>query len=232
MSGFVRYPRTPHLAWLGPGQPRDDKILTGTEAKNLLAGEIVVEEKVDGANIGFSITENGYLQVQNRGSYLNLDRAHPQYRPLENWMLGRHAELSNVLSPQLMLFGEWCYATHSVVYDQLPDWFLGFDVYDRVDGKFWDHQRRDALLTKLRLHSVPLVASGHFSLEQLHALLTNKSKIGNGGVEGLVVRVESNGFTTARAKLVRDEFKQSIHEHWARSPLRKNSLASEFIHST
>src|SRR5690606_2076140 len=51
VTEFFRFPQTPHLAWLGEGQPRDDKVLTPDEVDALLAGEVVVEEKVDGANI-------------------------------------------------------------------------------------------------------------------------------------------------------------------------------------
>lgn len=61
---FFRSPHTPHLAWLGEGQPRDDKVLPSEEADALLAGEVVVEEKVDGANVGFSTTEDGELRLQ------------------------------------------------------------------------------------------------------------------------------------------------------------------------
>lgn len=225
MSDFFRFPHTPHLAWLGSGQPRDDKVLSAAEAEALLAGEVVVEEKVDGANIGFSTTESGELQVQNRGSYLDRERAHPQFRPLWSWMPAREPELVNALWPNLMLFGEWCYAVHSVVYDRLPDWFLGFDVHDLEADAFWETARRDALLSELRLSPVPRLAKGRFSVEGLKRLLAGQSRVGGGPMEGLVVRQESGGFTTARAKLVRAEFAQAIEEHWSRGPLRRNKLA-------
>lgn len=229
MNEFVRFPHTPHLAWLGQGQgqPRDDKVLTGSEVKKLLASEIVVEEKVDGANIGFSAAEDGELRVQSRGSYLNFDLAHLQFRPLRSWLSARASTLSKTVSTNLVLFGEWCYATHGVAYDRLPDWFLGFDVYDRAAGRFWDCTRRDALLTELRLQRVPFVASRRFSIDQLRALLSGTSQVGSGRIEGLIVRQESDGFTTARAKLVRAEFTQAIGEHWSRGALRPNSLAKD-----
>lgn len=226
MTMFFRFPHTPHLAWLGKGQPRDDKLLAPDEAAALLSDEVVVEEKVDGANLGFSTGEDGELRVQNRGSYLERDHAHPQFRPLWPWVDAREPELVDALWPNLMLFGEWCYAVHSVVYERLPDWFLGFDVYDRSAEKFWDTARRDALLAALRLHPVPRIASGRFALGAVEEFLSNRSQVGNRGVEGVVVRRESGGFTTARAKLVRAEFTQAIEEHWSRGPLRRNELAA------
>ena len=55
--------------------------------------------------------------------------------------------------------------------------------------------------------------------------LLGASRVGQGVMEGLVVRREAGGFTTARAKLVRAEFTQAIDEHWSRGPLRRNKLA-------
>jgi ATP-dependent RNA circularization protein (DNA/RNA ligase family) len=223
MTEFFRFPHTPHLAWLGEGQPRDDKVLSPDEAAELLSAELVVEEKIDGANLGFSVNEEGDLQAQNRGSYLSREFCHEQFQPLWSWLAPREHALVDALWPDLMLFGEWCVAVHSVVYDGLPDWFVGFDVYDRAEARFWATDRRDALLDALGLHSVPRLASGRFSLQALEATL-GRSQVGSGPMEGLVVRREAAGWTTERGKLVRAAFTQSIEEHWSRGPLRRNSL--------
>lgn len=225
MSDFFRFPQTPHLAWLGPGQPRDDKVLSPDEVDALLAGEVVLEEKVDGANIGFSVSEEGELRIQNRGNYLDPEHVHPQFRPLWPWLTSRESALIDALWPNLMLFGEWCFAVHSVEYDRLDDWFLGFDVYDREAGGFWDTPRRNALLAEIDLRGVPCLAKGHFSMEQLRLSLLEPSREGSGPLEGIVVRRESEGLTVARAKLVRAEFTQTIDEHWSRRTLRRNELA-------
>ena len=82
MADFFRFPHTSHLVWLGEGETRDDKVLSPEEAREFLVSEVVLEEKVDGANIGFSTSEDGELRVQNRGSYLDCDHAHEQFRPL------------------------------------------------------------------------------------------------------------------------------------------------------
>ena len=55
-DGFFRFPHTPHLTWLGLGEPRDDKVLSGDEALALLSADVVLEEKLDGANLGFSLS--------------------------------------------------------------------------------------------------------------------------------------------------------------------------------
>lgn len=114
---------------------------------------------------------------------------------------------------------------HSVRYDRLPDWFLGFDVYDRGAVQFWSTGRRDRLLEGLGLARVPRVAMGRFTGEQVRALL-GKSKVGSHPAEGLYLRRDGGDWLAARAKVVRPEFMQQIEEHWKSRPLEKNALAT------
>jgi hypothetical protein len=171
MMEFFRFPHTPHLAWLGVGEPRDDKVLTPDETESLLSHNVTVEEKVDGANVGFSVDEEGNLQVQNRGSFLTSGNCPPQFKPIWQWLEPRRDVLCDALFPDLMLFGEWCYAAHTVRYSRLPNWFLGFDVFDRASWGFWSVSRRDELLGRLGLAIVPTIGVGSFDLPRLRALL-------------------------------------------------------------
>lgn len=225
MTDFIRFPHTPHLAWLGEGQPREDKVLGEDEASELLSHDLIVEEKVDGANVGLSVDEDGRLRVQNRGSYILADQCHRQFRPLFRWLGPREARLAEALYPHLMLFGEWCYAVHSVRYTRLPDWFLAFDVYDKVEGRFWSAARRDDLAAELGLTVVPRLGEGRFDVPTLQRFLT-RSRLTEHPPEGLYVRQDRDGYLRERAKLVRAEFVQAIEEHWSRRPLETNSLAS------
>jgi hypothetical protein len=223
--GFFRFPHTPHLAWLGSGAPRDDKVLSPREQRELLAEEVVVEEKVDGANVGLSLDEEGTLRAQNRGSYLAREHSQPQFKPLFRWLAPREQSLSAALFPHLMLFGEWCYAVHSIRYTRLPDWFLVFDVYDQETGSFWSTDRRDALAHDLGLSTVPALARGRFGLPELQGRL-GISRFTDGPAEGLYVRREAGGTLLARAKLVRPEFVQAIDTHWSRRTLETNALGA------
>jgi hypothetical protein len=219
---FVRFPRTPHLAWLGDGQPRDDKVMSTTEARELLQHPVVVEEKLDGANLGISVDADGEVRVQNRGSYLAMESLHPQFRPLRQWLGHHRLRLIDALTPDLILFGEWCYATHSIHYTHLPDWFVGFDVYDRGLGKFWSVDRRDPLMAAVGLTVVPQLAHGRLDMDDLLRLL-GRSHFTEGLAEGLYVRRDHEGHLEQRAKLVRAEFTQTIGEHWSRATIRPNS---------
>ena len=223
MTAFFRFPRTPHIAWLGGDKPRDDKVLTASDARELLSHEVIVEEKVDGANLGFSLDEHGLLRAQNRGSYLSFERGHGQWKALQRWVSPRARMLVDTLHPGLMLFGEWCYAVHEIRYTKLPDWFLVFDVYDRIRNEFWSTARRNALATKLGLAVVPEIGSGRFTLSGLRALL-GTSRLTEGPAEGVYIRRELQGHLVTRAKLVRREFIQAIAQHWSKKALQMNML--------
>jgi hypothetical protein len=227
---FFRFPHTPHIAWLGEGQPRDDKVLSLSEAADLLAGVVVLEEKVDGAKLGFSLSTDGEVRVQNRGQYL----AEPQggqFARLPQWLAIRGSGIGDVMLEHadrgLMLFGEWCAARHSLDYTRLPDWFLLFDVLETTTNRFWSSTRRDALATHVGLATTPRLASGRFKLAELTAKVDRwPSRFRGGPVEGIVVRRESAKWCKCRAKLVRAEFTQAIGEHWRHRRLEWNRLAA------
>ncbi len=226
MSDFFRFPHTPHIAWLGEGTPRDDKVLASQDVAALLSGPVLVEEKLDGANLGLSVGGDGELRVQNRGQYL-IEPLTGQFSRLNAWLAQHGFRLTETLDRDLILFGEWCAAKHSLDYDALPDWFLAFDVYDRVEERFWSSGRRNAFVASLGIASVPPLFSGKLTPAELIQLLrTSTSRYRAGAPEGLVVRKESALWCEARAKLVRPEFTQTIGEHWRRRAIEWNRVAS------
>lgn len=149
-----------------------------------------------------------------------------QWKPLKRWLATRQAALEAALAPQLVLFGEWCYAVHSVRYTHLPDWFLAFDVYDRGAGAFWSVDKRNALAASLDIATVPERERGHFDLPGIQRLLEH-SCFAEGPPEGVYVRQENHGQLIGRAKLVRTEFVQHIDTHWSRRNLETNKVTRE-----
>lgn len=225
-ADFFRFPHTPHLVWLGSGEPRDDKVLSPAEAKSLLAADVVVEEKLDGANLGFSLAPDGSLRVQNRGQYLAEPHA-GQFARLPAWLALHGDALRSVLTPNIILFGEWCAARHSLDYVALPDWLLLFDVYDRSASLFWSSSRRNALAASVGLATVPQVARGKLTVAAVKQLVeATKSRYRQGPLEGLVVRCESAEWCEARAKLVRADFTQAIETHWRKRAIEWNRVDS------
>ena len=224
MTEFFRFPRTPHLVWLGKDEARDDKVLSPEEASELLSGMVLVEEKIDGANVGLSLSHDG-VRAQNRGAYIERKTCHPQFKPLFRWLDAHRHALAEVLDPNLILFGEWCYAVHSVRYTRLPDWFLAFDVYDRYRHEFWSAVRRDELTDRIGLARVPKVAQGRFNMPEIVRML-RASQLSDGPAEGVYVRRDDNDRLVGRAKVVRPEFVQQIDSHWSGRFMQTNTLLS------
>lgn len=231
MSEFFRFPHTPHIAWLGEGEPRDDKVLSKSEAEEFLAHTVMLEEKIDGANLGFSVGSDGEVRVQNRGQYLH----HPftgQFSRLNEWLAIHEETLSKALGESLLLFGEWVAAVHSLEYPSLPDYFLVFDVYDRNARRFWSTIRRNTLVSQLGLRTVHQIGIGHCRLSALEQMIaTSTSAYRDGKCEGIYLRYEDKDWLIARAKLVHPDFTQSIGEHWRLRSLRWNALVSDGIYA-
>lgn len=224
---FFRFPNTPHLAWLGSGQVRDGKVLSRAEAEALLNHEVVVEEKLDGTNVGISLAPDGGLRVQNRGQYL-LPPYRGQFARLGAWLEAHADALFDALAPGRILFGEWCAARHSLDYNRLPDWWLLFDVYERQQDRFWSTEQRNDLAAAHGLITVPTLVRGHLTLAELVALVRDqRSRFRQGAMEGVVVRTEADGWTLARAKLVRPDFVQNINTHWRSRALQWNQRAAQ-----
>ena len=224
MSEFFRFPHTPHLAWLGQGLPRDDKLLSVAEAEAFLAHPVVLEEKVDGANLGFSVDAAGAIRAQNRGQYLQRPFS-GQFARLNGWLTFHEEALIDALGESLVLFGEWVAAVHSLEYGSLPDYFLLFDVYDRRMMRFWSTLRRNAFASQLGLSPIHQVGAGHYRLSSLKRTIDSATSVyRDGACEGIYLRHEGQDWLLARAKLVHPDFVQGIGEHWRSRPLHWNVL--------
>lgn len=221
---FFKFPSTPHLALLGGVDVRGDKVMPEPERDAFLARELVVEEKVDGANLGISFDGDGNIRAQNRGAYLSLRDGVGQWKKLSEWLFPKTDALFDHLTDHRILFGEWCYAMHSVFYDRLPDWFLGFDIYDKRTGRFLARDKRDDLFERIGIDKVPSLARGHFTFRELKEILspTLRSRLGTREAEGLYLRHDRDDWLVQRAKLVRPDFIQSIEKHWSLSGIQKN----------
>lgn len=224
MVDFFRFPHTPHLVWLGKATARDDKVLPLANVTVLLSDEIVVEEKLDGANLGLSLSADGILLVQNRGQYLAAPYA-GQFTRLSSWLAQHKEALYSILTADLILFGEWCAARHALDYVALPDWFLLFDVYDCTVGRFWSTARRNRLAASAGLTTVPELAKCKTSVDDLIQLvMTTNSRYRNGQLEGVIIRHDFENWCATRAKLVHPTFSQVMDRHWSQRVIEWNRI--------
>ena len=220
---FFKFPRTPHLLVVPGVSVRDDKVMTPQECDAFLSSTVIVEEKVDGANIGISFDESGELKFQNRGNYVT-HTSHPQFKLLTEWGYNRYELLRNVIGDQYILFGEWCYLAHSIRYSRLPDWFIGFDVFEKSTQRFLSVERRNAIMEVCQISSVPLIFEGRTDKIKLLNLLNTPSKLSDELIEGIYLRKESEGYLQHRAKIVRADFIQTIDTHWMHKKIEQNTV--------
>ena len=224
---FIKFPRTYHLMCFDSELARGDKLVSPIEAEKFFTTPVQIEEKVDGANLGFSLGNEGDILIQNRGNYIS-PSSHSQYKKLNRWVSSHMDEILEILFHDFVIFGEWCYAFHSIPYDQLPDWFLVFDIYSIKDGRFISRDRRHDIIKQTKLKEVPYLGKEIISPKSLFKMLESKSVLYNGPVEGLYLRIDGeDGYLIDRAKVVRPSFIQSIEQHWSKQELVPNKLISE-----
>ncbi|KAI0801413.1 hypothetical protein C8Q74DRAFT_1241882 [Fomes fomentarius] len=224
---LLKFPRTAHIINLGSAT--SDDIVTSIPAVG--DAHVVITEKVDGANMGFSLSaDRTQILVQNRSHYVN-PASHEQFRKLELWKERHREDLMRVLdrdplfAQRYTLFGEWLVATHAIAYSRLPDWFMAFDLYDRSLDRWADRRTLEALLADTGIKLVPVVHEGRMLGEdELRLSVQQPSRFYEGPVEGVYVKVEKGGRVVSRGKVVRADFIAG-NEHWSKGPLRLNALS-------
>ena len=232
---FTKYPRTPHL--FGSKGTDDDKHLGREESEAFIdVPSLIVEEKLDGTNVGIHFAASGRKVLQCRGHEIT-EGMHPQYDLFKQWTAVKRPMFEAMLGTRFILYGEWLYAKHSVHYRNLPHYFLEFDIYDKEEEQFLGLEARLQMLHGTGLHTVPAMHRGRVTADQLQSLIgpsafdsafdnPTTGQIDN-LMEGLYVRIEANGRVTGRANLVRAEFVERVKqsEHWQHQKMVPNKLA-------
>lgn len=232
-----KYDRTRHIR--GSRFQHGDDDLEAVPWEDLAGKNLVVEEKVDGSQIGISF-EDQRLMLQSRGHYLRGGPREIQFNLLKQWATSKTEDLYCILEDRYVMFGEWMYACHTMFYDALPHYFMEFDVYDRDTNLYLDTPSRMQLLAPLNLQSVLVLKSGKFSkLKELQSLIIRSNFVTdqrnenyvksaraaypektdeeilakldkNDTMEGLYVKWEEGGYVRGRYKFVRESFISSI----------------------
>ncbi len=197
------YPRVPYL-FPQPERRRDDLVVGPDERERFLQEWVVIEEKLDGANVMLWLEGGGVVQVGGRSGVGGMDRG-GQFGRLRAWAAERSDVLQALLKGGEVLYGEWMYLTHTVYYDRLPDLFVGTDLYVPKTG-FATAEERDRRLGEAGLCAPPRLFTGTLSGEESLASLFGTSAFGSQLSEGLVLRREGEGRLLERAKMLRPGF--------------------------
>jgi ATP-dependent RNA circularization protein (DNA/RNA ligase family) len=216
-----------------------------TKFKNLNA---VIEEKVDGANSGISFDSDGNLLLQSRGHYLEGHARERQFNLFKTWANQNIEYLFDILQDKYLLFGEWCYAKHHIFYDNLPHYFLAFDLYDKKEEKFLSNHRFKEVIKGDIIHTVPLLYEARFDkINNFGQFIKNTSLKTKDWrqkliemasyeefthtdpsdlMEGIYVKIENDDYVVDRMKNPRPEFTKAINDddHWMDRPIVTNLL--------
>jgi hypothetical protein len=233
---LFKYPRTHHIQG-SRSQPGDEDLDT-VPFGALVDRNVVVEEKVDGANAAISFDAAGNLRLQSRGHYLTGGPRERHFNLFKQWASVHCGALYEVLGDRYILYGEWLYAKHTVFYDALPHYFLEYDLLDLHRQVFLSTDRRRELLRGLPVMSVPVLFTGVLSSHKQMLGLMGRSHyiqpehmdrfdavcneqgldIGRARqqtdpsflMEGLYLKVEEESLVQARYKYVRSDFLTTI----------------------
>jgi len=203
-----KYGRTFHLP-TSPGVGSDDKIIQDL-AHLQGADEVVFTEKMDGENT--TVFAGGcHARSPDSG-----------YHASRDWMKAFAAGISPSLSGEERIVGEYLFAKHSVAYDDLPSYFLGFAwiVENEVQG--WDETL--GRFEELGIQPVPVLLRSRFDDAAIQSVLR---RLDLEKQEGFVVRSVSpfleSDMATHVAKYVREGHVQ-CDLHWTKAEIVKNIL--------
>ncbi len=220
---IVKYPRTPHISGsrLQPG----DEDLEVIAREDLESRSLVIEEKLDGSNSGISFNRDGALTLQSRGHALSGGPREGQFDLLKRWANHHVAALREILGQRYIMYGEWLYARHTIPYDQLPHYFLEFDILDRESGDFLSTDARQRLVAGGPVVSVPVL--GLVSVREIDSYVGRSRVSSTELMEGLYLKREKGTCVTERYKYIRPGFLQAVADsgsHWADRPIEPNRL--------
>ena len=208
MTTPIKYPRTMHFLW-SPGLQNDDRMLEST--RDWDGAEVVITEKMDGE--GCSMYTD-YLHARSLEFEPHASREH---------IKAIHAEIAHEIPLGFRICGENMTAVHSIRYENLPSYFLMFNIWKGVTCLSWEETMEWSAL--LGLTTVPLIYWGPYSddlCQELCRQLDPETQ------EGLVVRparaIHMADWPYVVGKYVRAKHVQT-DQHWMRKAVEFNGLS-------
>jgi hypothetical protein len=214
-----KYPRTKHLHF-SPGGTNDDKMISSLEFESWFKDGAIITEKLDGSNV--CITSESVFARSHSGP-----PGHPSFKPL----IERHKTLT--IPDGLSIFGEWCYAVHSIKYLCLKDHLNIFGIRDDKTGLWYSWSEVEYICNSLGLVTAPVIlqvcAHNIIDLQALIESFARLSSVYGPTREGLVIRsavnevkMDVDGFLTNIAKWVRKDHVQT-DDHWTTQKIIKQN---------
>ncbi len=209
-TDWVKYPRTHHLPW-SEGVNDDDRVIDSLAA---FQGErVVVTEKMDGENTTLYC---GYLHARSVDG-----RSHPS----RDWVKQFWSGISADIPRGWRVCGENLFARHSIGYEALSTYFMGFSVWNEHNVCLgWAETLEWFAL--LGVTPVPVLYEGVFDEKAIRSLWNARDWERR---EGYVVRLAGpiayGDFRRKVGKFVRKNHVQTVR-HWMYGQrIERNTLA-------
>lgn len=163
---------------------------------------IIVQEKLDGANVG-AVKVGGQVLAISRSGYLAETSPYPQHHAWGRWV-ARHADrFAALLDEGERVMGEWMMQAHGTRYDLRHEPFVPFDIMREHKRATWGVVRQRAIAAGF---STPYTLHEGGALSVADAL-ASLGEFGHHGaldpIEGAVWRVERKGAVDFLCKYVR-----------------------------
>lgn len=208
---YVKYPRTHHLPW-SPGVNDDDRIIRSLS--NFLGKRVIISKKMDGENTTMYTDHIHARSIDSRGG---ADRA---------WVKQFWAGIAHDIPQDWRICGENLWAEHSIHYDNLPSYFMGFSIWnERNECLSWDDTLQ--YFDLLGITPVPVIYDGVYNEDEILEL--GKTLNWNTD-EGFVIRLADSftygQFKDSVVKWVRKGHVQSSR-HWRQKSFVQNGLVNK-----
>lgn len=202
-----KYPRTLHLPQ-SLSVTSDDKVHKSLD--QFIDKEVIVTEKLDGENTTIYCEGTHARSIDGR------------YHSSRAWMKQFAASVSPQLDPSERICGEYLYARHSIVYENLETYFYGFAWFIEDELQSWDDTMQR--FEELGIKSVPMLYRGMYNADLVENI---SKKLDLAKQEGFVMRassaISSEDFSLLIGKFVRKGHVQT-DKHWMHSEIIKNNL--------
>jgi len=212
-----KYNRTPHFPW-SKGCTNDDKI--ADDISSLIDNPIIITEKMDGSNT--SLEADGCFARTHAGA-----PTHPSFDGLK----ALHAAIKYKIPPEIQLFGEWCYALHSIAYSELPGYFLLFNVRNLKTNTWSSWEEVELWAEEIQVPTVPVLFKGvcdsEVNLEKLTDKFMKEPSICGGLREGIVARIQGEFSNELFSKYIAKNVRANhvnTSEHWKNQEIVKNKI--------
>lgn len=139
--GIKNYGHIPHLpgSRMGPGDHtcHEGQARIATEKSRDRHDHIVVQEKLDGSNVGVCRLD-GVIYALTRAGYIASTSPYEQHHRFEAWVYQNQERFLAVLGEGERLVGEWLALAHGTRYRLLHEPFVAFDLMSGIERMIYD----------------------------------------------------------------------------------------------